>query len=157
MVNRPFLDPSDVESPPRAVLSNTTKFSIAHAASPTEEDLSLIMGTVSITRGRSFSSGGTTALNVAKVGAVSPSDSTGGTQSIHRDLGRLKSEPKNIPPKRKESIDISTAEEFFIDTILTRHAKKLFAIGRLRDLGFFAAHLDFHLITFFRKERFVIS
>lgn len=147
------IDPNDVESPPRAVLSNTTKFSIAHAASPTEEDLSLIMGTVSITRGRSFSSGGPTTLNLAKVSAVTATEGPGGAQSIHRDLGRLKSEPKNIPPKRKDSIDITSAEEFFIDTILTRHAKKLLAIGRLRDLGFFAAHLDFHLITFFRKEK----
>ncbi|XP_023222125.1 RAB6A-GEF complex partner protein 1-like [Centruroides sculpturatus] len=49
--------------------------------------------------------------------------------------------------------DKDTAEEFFIDTILTRHARKLLSAGRLKDLGYLSAHLDFHLVSFLKKER----
>lgn len=47
----------------------------------------------------------------------------------------------------------NTAEEFFIDVILQRHARRLLSSHRLTDLGFFAAHLDFHLVTWLGKER----
>ena len=43
-----------------------------------------------------------------------------------------------------------TAEEFFIDMILARHARKLLTAGSLTDLGRFCAHLDFHLVTWLR-------
>lgn len=47
----------------------------------------------------------------------------------------------------------STAEEFFIDVILQRHARRLLSAHRLVDLGYFAAHLDFHLVAWLAKER----
>lgn len=47
----------------------------------------------------------------------------------------------------------STAEEFFIDVILQRHARRLLTSHRLTDLGYFAAHLDFHLVAWLVKER----
>lgn len=49
------------------------------------------------------------------------------------------------------------SEELFIDSLLTRHAQKLLSAGKLKDLGYFAAYLDFHLVNFFTKERFVLS
>jgi hypothetical protein len=52
----------------------------------------------------------------------------------------------------KESSGGGTADEFFIDVILARHARKLLAAGRLADLGRFAAHLDFPLVGWLRRE-----
>lgn len=46
-----------------------------------------------------------------------------------------------------------SAEEFFIDIILQRHARRLLSARRLADLGRFAARLDFHLITWLGRER----
>ena len=46
----------------------------------------------------------------------------------------------------------ATAEEFFIDVILQRHARKLLSGVRLFDLGTFAAQLDFHMVTWLRRE-----
>ena len=51
----------------------------------------------------------------------------------------------------------TVSEELFIDSLLSRHAQKLLSCGKLKDLGYFAAYLDFHLVTFFTKERFVLS
>ena len=45
-----------------------------------------------------------------------------------------------------------SAEEFFIDVILQRHARKLLSAGRLFDLGTFAAQLDFHMVSWLKKE-----
>jgi hypothetical protein len=50
-----------------------------------------------------------------------------------------------------------TAEEFFIDMILARHARKLLTAGSLTDLGRFCAHLDFHLVTWLRCHTLITS
>lgn len=47
----------------------------------------------------------------------------------------------------------NTAEEFFIDVILQKQARRLLSARRLTDLGYFAAHLDFHLVAWLGKER----
>ena len=44
------------------------------------------------------------------------------------------------------------AEEFYIDVILQRHARKLLTKCCLRDLGTFAAQLDFHMVSWLTKE-----
>lgn len=50
--------------------------------------------------------------------------------------------------------DISgSAEEFFMDVILQRHARRLLSSRRLADLGRFAARLDFHLVAWLARER----
>lgn len=46
-----------------------------------------------------------------------------------------------------------TADEYYMDIILNRHARKLFASNRIRDLGMFAAHVDFKLVDWLMKER----
>ena len=49
------------------------------------------------------------------------------------------------------------ADQFYIDMILSRHARKLLSSYRLRDLAFFAANLeDYQLVSWLRKERSVI-
>ena len=48
----------------------------------------------------------------------------------------------------------STAEEFFIDVILARHARKLLTAGHLTQLGvFFAQFPDFQAVSWLRKEK----
>lgn len=47
----------------------------------------------------------------------------------------------------------TSAEEFFIDVILQRHARRLLSTQRLLDLGHFAAHLDFHPVSWLTRER----
>lgn len=37
--------------------------------------------------------------------------------------------------------------------ILQRHARRLLCAHRLVDLGYFAAHLDFHLVAWLGRER----
>merc|ERR1712142_1029506 len=51
------------------------------------------------------------------------------------------------------SKDTSTAEEFFIDVILARHARKLLTAGRMADLGTFQANLEYPLVTWLRREQ----
>ena len=80
-------------------------------------------------------------------------------QKEHPSLSRSFSEKTPGPKPRRVSATSSlnnskdgTAEEFFIDMILARHARKLLQAGRLADLGKFAAHLDFHLVAWLRRE-----
>ena len=50
--------------------------------------------------------------------------------------------------------DDASAEQFFIDVILNRHARKLLAAYRLHDLASFAANLeDYELVQWLRKEK----
>lgn len=54
------------------------------------------------------------------------------------------------------ALDMDTREEFFIELILSRHARKLLTSNCLYDLGLFAAHLDFDLQQWMAKERYFI-
>ncbi|CAE1298212.1 RIC1 [Acanthosepion pharaonis] len=48
----------------------------------------------------------------------------------------------------------SSPDQFYIDQILNRHARKLLSSHRLRDLGMFSANMqDFQLVGWLRKER----
>ena len=51
------------------------------------------------------------------------------------------------------ALDMDTKEEFFIELILSRHARKLLTTTSLHDLGLFAAHLDFNLVQWMGRER----
>ncbi|CAI8008141.1 Guanine nucleotide exchange factor subunit RIC1 [Geodia barretti] len=50
-------------------------------------------------------------------------------------------------------LDMESKEEYFIELILSRHARKLLTATCLRDLGKFAAHLDFSLEKWLARER----
>ncbi|CAG7819756.1 unnamed protein product, partial [Allacma fusca] len=41
----------------------------------------------------------------------------------------------------------------YVDAIVERHSRKILAEGKLRDLGKLAAHLDFHLVSWLRREK----
>ena len=51
-------------------------------------------------------------------------------------------------------MDVDSKEEYFIELILSRHARKLLMSRSLRDLGKFAAHLDFNLSSWLARERY---
>lgn len=48
---------------------------------------------------------------------------------------------------------ISSAEEFFIDVILQRHARQLLQATKLQELGYMSAALDFHLVGWLGREK----
>ena len=50
-------------------------------------------------------------------------------------------------------MDVDSKEEYFIELILSRHARKLLTSCCLRDLGKFSAHLDFNLEKWLSRER----
>ena len=115
-----------------------------HAAG--EEDLSLVLGTLVGPRTRSTS----THQVVTKTSTSQP-------EHPHPSLSRSMSDTKSKLRKISTSSSLNTskentADEFFIDVILARHARKLLTDGKLADLGKFAAHLDFHLVAWFRRE-----
>ena len=107
-----------------------------------DEDLSLVLGTLVGPRNRS----------------VSINQSGGKTE--HPSLARSASEKGSGKQKRlsagssHNNSTSSTAEEFFIDVILARHARKLLSAGQLSALGvFFAQFPDFGSVSWLRKER----
>lgn len=79
--------------------------------------------------------------------------------TLARDLVRflraINPEADSSPPRPSAgpSPDEDTVNQVFMEVILTRHARKLLAVGQLRKLGSFAAHLDFPLQSFLEKER----
>ncbi|PSN48149.1 hypothetical protein C0J52_08719 [Blattella germanica] len=122
------IDPNDVESP-RASFILPSKYGVS--------------------RGRSFST--TTTPKVQQIETAQQSVS-----GHHREILRSNSNSgdcsKSVPLRRKKSPS-GSAEEFFIDVILQRHARRLLSAHRLSHLGYFAAHLDFHLVAWLGRER----
>jgi len=112
------------------------------------EDLSLVLGTLVGPRTRSIS------INQQPPKTGSPPD-----PQNHQALSRSASEkgPKlkrmSNSSSHNNSRDASTAEEFFIDVILARHARKLLTAGRMADLGTFQANLEYPLVTWLRREQ----
>ncbi|XP_040165684.1 guanine nucleotide exchange factor subunit Rich [Anopheles arabiensis] len=165
------IDPNDVESP-RSSYVFGNKFGGLIAAgppAPNAEDLSLILGS-SMARGRSFSTtvpypksndGAATVVNKEKnimfnnpTAAATVQQSSGALSSGHdasteRQILRRK---KSVPNTQKEA-DTSTAEEFFIDVVLQRHARRFLQLRKLEDLGYMSATLDFHLVGWLNREK----
>ncbi|KAK9744460.1 RIC1 [Popillia japonica] len=143
------IDPNDVESP-RTSFVLTNKLGMTQPTppvSPNAEDISLVLGNVQ--RVRSYSTTMTPKLPESKLSTSAPVVES-------PIVGRKKSVPlTNVNTQKSDNRESSnnTAEEFFIDVILQRHARRLLSSHRLTDLGFFAAHLDFHLVTWLGKER----
>ena len=125
-----------------------------------EEEISLLLGTLQVPRGRTQSIPHQSNIK------VSPKDTHIGTNE-HK-LNRSISESKqNFNKERKRTASSSSAkdqsfssgdmsygnaEEFYIDIILQRHARKLLSKCYLRDLGTFAAQLDFQMVSWLTKE-----
>lgn len=108
------------------------------------------------------------------------SPSSDASTGIHREITRSMSETipmsKNYsspstgkePPPRKKSAPVNShpititaehdppdpsLEELFMDLILQRHVRRLLSAGRLRDLGYLAAHFECPLVSWLSRER----
>ncbi|XP_053677300.1 guanine nucleotide exchange factor subunit Rich [Anopheles nili] len=163
------IDPNDVESPRSSYIFGNKFGGIITAGppAPNAEDLSLILGS-SMARGRSFSttipypksSDGTATVvnkemnimfNSPTPAAVQQGNgvSNQNNESADRQILRRK---KSVPNTLKEC-DSSTAEEFFIDVVLQRHARRFLQLRKLEDLGYMSATLDFHLVGWLNREK----
>lgn len=73
-----------------------------------------------------------------------------------KSSARKKSAPVNSNPitisAESDPADPSL-EELFMDIILQRHVRRLLSAGRLRDLGYLAAHFDCPLVSWLSRER----
>lgn len=143
------IDPNDVESPRNSFIL-PAKLGLPPQTPPVSanaEDISLVLGNVQGPRVRSFSTTVSPKLSGNSVSAMN---------SISETLPGMRK--KSVPTSTEVKNEIrvpgsSTAEEFFIDVILQKHARRLLSGQHLIDLGYFAAHLDFHLVTWLAKER----
>ncbi|XP_045104693.1 guanine nucleotide exchange factor subunit Rich-like isoform X1 [Portunus trituberculatus] len=173
------IDPTDLDSPKPSILScGSTKVGFTHATPPVspacvDEDLSMILPNTQmllrripsvlvilpqVLRGRSFSSASAPKVAVGENGPTNHQSVVRTTSDSAKVLPDITRPSQAAGPTRKRSSsslsrEVSTAEEFFLDVILQRHAKKLLLGGRLRDLGTMAAHLDFPLVSWLRRER----
>uniref|UniRef100_A0A182S9A0 Protein RIC1 homolog n=1 Tax=Anopheles maculatus TaxID=74869 RepID=A0A182S9A0_9DIPT len=166
------IDPNDVESPRSSyVFGNKFGGLIASVPpAPNAEDLSLILGS-SMARGRSFSTtipypksndGAATVVNKEKnimfnnpAAAAAAAQQSGGTLNSVNDASgerQILRRKKSVPNTQKEC-DSSTAEEFFIDVVLQRHARRFLQLRKLEDLGYMSATLDFHLVGWLNREK----
>ncbi|XP_054278779.1 guanine nucleotide exchange factor subunit Rich isoform X2 [Macrosteles quadrilineatus] len=148
------IDPNDAESAdsPRTSFIHANKYGVPQPppVNPNEEDLSLVLGSMQVSRGRSFS----TTVN-PKLQMVEPMSHAADVASLRRK----KSVPTAKSDNRSRSC-ISTpgagggsAEEFFMDVMVQRHARRLLCDHRLGDLGRLSAHLDFPLVGWLARER----
>ncbi|KAF5272536.1 hypothetical protein FQA39_LY07860 [Lamprigera yunnana] len=138
------IDPNDVESP-RTSFILPGKLGLPQQTppvSPDADDLSLILGSFQGPRGRRFS----TSVKQTEAKVVNNINTVAESPNVTR---RKKMSSVSRTSENRDS----TAEEFFIDVILQRHVRRLLSAHRLADLGFFAAHLDFHLVAWLAKER----
>ncbi|CAH0551725.1 unnamed protein product [Brassicogethes aeneus] len=152
------IDPNDVESPRNSFIL-PQKLGLTPQTppvSPNAEDISLILGNVQGTRVRSYSTTispkmverGPNAGNVGNMNNLAESPMPNRKKSVPNSVGN-----SNAKSENSRSSPGNTAEEFFIDVILQKHARRLLSARRLSDLGYFAAHLDFHLVAWLGKER----
>ncbi|KAL0870009.1 hypothetical protein ABMA27_006189 [Loxostege sticticalis] len=153
------IDPNDVDSPRNSVNVQAKYGQIAQSqtVTPNAEDLSVILGTMQLTggRGRSFST---------TVSPREPSPPTHGAPHAHpapmaapaappaRATAAVKRK-KSVPARADRESYSGTAEEFFIDLMIQRHARVLLSSARLHALGRLAASLDLHLVAWLAGER----
>lgn len=136
------IDPNDVESP-RTSFVMGNKLGLTQQASPVSpnaEDISLILGTM--TRGRSFSTTTNPKPTDINPNLGNKEKSPGSNVDTSTVIMRRK---KSMPNTQREK-DSSTAEEFFIEVIIQRHARRLLQEKKLEALGYMSAALDFHLV-----------
>uniref|UniRef100_A0A182J2K8 Protein RIC1 homolog n=1 Tax=Anopheles atroparvus TaxID=41427 RepID=A0A182J2K8_ANOAO len=164
------IDPNDVESPRSSYVFGNKFGGLIAAGPPTPnaEDLSLILGS-SMARGRSFSTtvpypkssdGAATVVNKEKnimfnTPAPTPLQQGGVGMNVSNDTsanGQVLRRKKSVPNTQKER-DSSSAEEFFIDVVLQRHARRFLQLRKLEDLGYMSATLDFHLVGWLNREK----
>ncbi|XP_068620754.1 guanine nucleotide exchange factor subunit Rich [Battus philenor] len=141
------IDPNDVDSP-RNSMNVQAKYGqiVQPQTVPNAEDLSVILGTMQLAggRGRSFST--TAAPREPSPPAAAPAPPPARrTAAVKRK--------KSVPARADRESYSGTAEEFFIDIMIQRHARVLLSTARLLALGKLAAALDLHLVAWLAGER----
>ncbi|XP_030754447.1 guanine nucleotide exchange factor subunit Rich isoform X2 [Sitophilus oryzae] len=167
------IDPNDVESPRNSfILPSKLNNLQTPPVSPNAEDISVILGNVQSSRVRSYSTTISPKVvekpnnSVDKMNALQESPKSNRKKSVpsssnaKADTNYVRKRFSSFKPLSsywrnifKLTTPNNTAEEFFIDVILQKHARRLLSSHRLTDLGYFAAHLDFHLVAWLAKER----
>ena len=76
----------------------------------------------------------------------------------HKQVTRTNSDQRAVRRKsagqeRAEPATEAGRQRMFIDQVLERHARRLLCRRRLRLLASFAAHMEFHLVEWLRRER----
>ncbi|CAH2089336.1 unnamed protein product [Euphydryas editha] len=141
------IDPNDVDSPRNSINVQTKYGQIVQSqtVSPNAEDLSVILGSMQLggARGRSFST--TAAPREPSPPAAPAPRRSAATAAVQRK--------KSVPARSDRESYSGTAEEFFIDMMIQRHARLLLSTARLLALGRLAAALDLHLVAWLAGER----
>lgn len=79
--------------------------------------------------------------------------SSGSTSSVVSFSGEYRDASGRVIRRPQFVMEVDSKEEYFMELILSRHARKLLMARCLRDLGRFAAHLDFNLQGWMGRER----
>jgi len=117
-----------------------------------EEEISHLLGTLQVPRGR------TASITHAAVKAAATSTKDGLQRSNSESKARATAATTSDDRVRKTSSSGSAGDDgvspddFYIDVILQRHARKLLGGCRLKDLGTFAAQLDFQMVSWLKRE-----
>ncbi|XP_029180425.2 guanine nucleotide exchange factor subunit RIC1-like [Acropora millepora] len=149
----------DLESPPRSptFIKSHHNPNLSPSATVNSDDVSYLVNTHprsvsassrgSLTRGNSLDKGSLTRNgSTDKLGSLSRSGSDKARKSL------IPISPTLTSPLKRPT-EPETPDNFFIDTILNRHARLLLTANRLRDLGQFSAYLEFALVPWLCKER----
>ncbi|CAK1550750.1 unnamed protein product [Leptosia nina] len=146
------IDPNDVDSPRNSVNVQTKYGQVVQSqtVSPNAEDLSVILGTMQLSgaRGRSFST--TAAPREPSPPGHTPPPAP---PPARRTAAAAVKRKKSVPARADRESYNGTAEEFFIDMMIQRHARQLLSSARLVSLGKLAASLDLHLVAWLAGER----
>ncbi|XP_026321124.1 guanine nucleotide exchange factor subunit Rich isoform X2 [Hyposmocoma kahamanoa] len=144
------IDPNDVDSPRNSVNVQAKYGQIVQSqtVSPNAEDLSVILGNMQLAggRGRSFST------TVSPSEPAPPPPPAPAPQPPARATAAVKRK-KSVPARSERDSYSGTAEEFFIDMMIQRHARHLLSTARLHSLGKMACALDLHLVAWLAGER----
>ncbi|KAF9819126.1 hypothetical protein SFRURICE_000791 [Spodoptera frugiperda] len=156
------IDPNDVDSPRNSVNVQAKYGQVVQSqtVSPNAEDLSVILGSMQLAggRGRSFST--TVSPREPSPPAHAPPPPAPPPHAPPARATAAVKRKKSVParsesftsPSNRDSYS-GTAEEFFIDMMIQRHARLLLSTARLYALGKMAAALDLHLVAWLAGER----
>ncbi|XP_052755748.1 guanine nucleotide exchange factor subunit Rich [Galleria mellonella] len=148
------IDPNDVDSPRNSVNVQAKYGQIVQSqtVSPNAEDLSVILGSMQLSggRGRSFST--TVSPREPSPPAAPAAPAPAPPAPPARATAAVKRK-KSVPARSDRESYSGTAEEFFIDMMIQRHARVLLSTARLHALGRMAAALDLHLVALLAGER----
>ncbi|XP_053614374.1 guanine nucleotide exchange factor subunit Rich [Plodia interpunctella] len=147
------IDPNDVDSPRNSVNVQAKYGQIVQSqtVTPNAEDLSVILGTMQLSggRGRSFS----TTVSPREPSPPLPAAPAPAPAAAPARATAAVKRKKSVPARSDRESLSGTAEEFFIDMMIQRHARVLLSSARLLALGRLAAALDLHLVAWLAGER----